>query len=373
MKILRIILQILKWFLILCILLFSLATFMGEAYGKTIILWLIVAVMVYFPTSLRNKLSAKKTLAIRILAVVFLIIINATLFKSGPKTTIYRSDEGKAELMQVYDECSKSFPENTEDKYIQTQFGTVHVLACGMTENPPLVMLHAASMGAHSWAENLEPLLSHYRIYAIDNIGEGNKSELTNAGIFPANGEEIADLYATLFDSLHIEKAPVFGASNGGYIAQVFAYHYPEKVESLALFGPMGLTQLSNGSIFMLTVASMYPFQFIRDKVAVWALGTDSYCHEKYGNWFNAIMKHTIPSVAQPVPMTTEQKNQMELPVLLFLGTQDKIVGDSDNAIKKAMDYPNIQVEVYESGHLIATEQREKVNPVVRDFLSNNN
>lgn len=129
-------------------------------------------------------------------------------------------------------------------------------------------MLHAASMGAHSWAENLEPLLDNYCIYSFDNIGEGNKSRLKEALNYPESGKEIADLYADLLDSLKIESAPVFGASNGGYIAQVLAYYHPEKVEKLLLFGPMGLTKLTDGSIFMLSVASMYPFQFIRNAVA---------------------------------------------------------------------------------------------------------
>ena len=345
---------------------------MGKAYGKTITFLLIAAVLIYWPAFLKEKFSLKIFYASRIMVIALLIVINATVFKSGDKTTIYTSSEGKVEIMKIYDECLKSFPENTDEKYIDTNYGTIHMLVCGNPDNPPLVMLHAASMGAHSWAENLGPLLPYYHIYAIDNIGEGNKSELSNASIFPETSKEIADLYATLFDSLKIEKAPVFGASNGGYIAQVLAYYYPEKVESLVLFGPMGLTQLTGGSIFMLSIASMYPFQFIRDKVAIWALGTDNYCHKKYGSWFNSIMKYSIPSVAMPVPMTTEQKHQINLPILLFIGTQDKIVGDAENAKKMAEDYPNIQIEVYQSGHLIAVEQREKVNAVVLDFLSEN-
>jgi len=45
-------------------------------------------------------------------------------------------------------------------------------------------MFHAASMGAHSWAENLEPVINHYNIYAFDNPGEGNRSELNYSVTF---------------------------------------------------------------------------------------------------------------------------------------------------------------------------------------------
>jgi hypothetical protein len=61
-------------------------------------------------------------------------------------------------------------------------------------------MFHAASMGAHSCAENLEPVLDHYYIYSFDNPGEGNKSELNDALVFPSSPKEVADLYKKLLD-----------------------------------------------------------------------------------------------------------------------------------------------------------------------------
>lgn len=237
---------------------------------------------------------------------ILLFIINIILIKGTENKSIYISEEDENELYSIYDQKLSDWPENTEDIYIETKYGKVHLLACGAKENPPLLMFHAASMGSHSWAENLDPLLNHFRIYAIDNIGEGNKSRLNDVMIYPETGKELADFYASIADSLGVYRSPVFGASNGGFIAQNYAYYYPERVESLALFGPMGLTKLSNGSIMMLSLASMYPFQFIREYVTKWALGSDETCIAKYGDWFQCILKGTIPSLAKPVPMTTE-------------------------------------------------------------------
>jgi pimeloyl-ACP methyl ester carboxylesterase len=224
-------------------------------------------------------------------------------------------------------------------------------------------------MGAHSWAENLKPLLGHFRIYSIDNIGEGNKSELRDPLVYPETQEEIADHFAEIMDALRIDRAPLFGASNGGFIASCYTSYYPERVESLSLFGPMGLTPLTGRSYMMLSIATMYPLQCIRDRVSVWALGKDPGVHAAYGDWFNCIMKSTIPSVGRPVPMSTEQKTEMNLPILLFLGTEDPIVGDAEQAKVSAEEYPNIRIEVLESGHLIATEHASYVNSVLVDFL----
>ena len=60
----------------------------------------------------------------------------------------------------------------------------------------------------------------------------------------------------------------------------------------------------------------------------------------------------------------------MDLPVLLFLGTKDAIVGDAKIAKKTAEKYPNIQIEILESGHLIAVEHAVYVNRKMAEFLS---
>ena len=301
--------------------------------------------------------------------ILALLLVSFTAFKPEPKSSIYLSEELKTELVEIYAEKVKIWPKGTENIYLETAYGAVHVLACGTKENPPLVMIHAASMGAHSWAENLAPLLDHYRIYSIDNIGEGNLSQLNDALNYPKSQEEIADHLAEILDALGVERSPVFGASNGGFVGMCYAYHYPGRVESMALFGPMGLTQLTGNSMMMLSIATMYPFRFVRDWVARWALGEDAYVHETYGRWFDCIMRGTVPSVARPVPMTTGQKTRMDMPVLLFLGTSDPIVGDAGRAEEMAEEYPEIRIEILDSGHMIAIEHRDYVNGVVSEFL----
>jgi pimeloyl-ACP methyl ester carboxylesterase len=349
------------------ILLFAIATFFGGAYGQTVSLILIVLALFYWPL-----LKKKKGVSIisRITFIGIIVLLLFTVFKGEPKQSIYLSESLKEELYKVYDSKMAFWPDNTEHIFVETKYGKVHVLALGNKENPPLLMFHAASMGAHSWAENLLPLVERYRIYAIDNMGEGNLSELKEALVFPRTPKEIADLYADIANQLGVERSPVFGASNGGFIAQEYAYHYPEKVEALALFGPMGLTPLSVKSIFMLAAASMYPLDIVRDKVVHWAFGDDDYCHEKYGDWFDIIMKATIPSIAQPVPMTVEQKKRMDIPVILFLGTSDPIVGDAEIARSEAEYYPDIEIHILNSGHIIAVEHREFVNQKIIEFLN---
>ena len=370
MKTLKISFKVIRWTIAILLLLFALATFMGKSYGQTLSVLGIALFLVYWPASIEKWLNSTQSVILRVFTIAILFIGMKTLFAPEAKTSIYKSEEDRVELMSIYEELLTPWPAETKSMYVTTPYGDVHYLELGDPSNPPLVMFHAASLGAHSWAENLEPVIDQFHIYAIDNIGEGNRSELRDALIFPSNPIEVADFYNDLFDQLEIDSAVVFGASNGGFIAQILAFHHPEKVSKLALFGPMGLTRLTSGSVAMMMASTMYPFQFMRDVVSQWAIGSAPACQDKYGSWFNQIMKGTIPSIAHPVPMTTEQKEQMDLPILLFLGTQDKIVGDAEVARSAGEIYPNIQIEVLESGHLIAVEHARIVNKELAEFLN---
>lgn len=364
----KIVLNLVRYFLILLIILFATATFMGKSYLQTSLLLLLTIVMIWWPPIIKVRWNNTASITLRMIVIAALFLISFTAFHE-PKSSIYLSEELKSELMEIYNTHVAEWPEGTEDIYVDTEYGKVHVLACGSEDKPPLVMIHAASMGAFSWYENLEPLLENYRIYSIDNIGEGNKSRLNDVLKFPKTEKEIADHFASIMDGLGVKRSPLFGASNGGFVAMCYTNHYPERVASLALFGPMGLTQLSGKSFMMLSIPTMYPLQSIRDRVIRWALGEDEYVIGKYGEWFNCMMKATIPSVGKPVPMTPAQKSAMDLPVLLFLGTKDQIVGDVDVAKSQAQSYPNIRIEVLESGHMIAIEHADYVNSVVKEFL----
>lgn len=365
-----VVLRVVKWIIILVVFLFSVATLMAQAYFQTATLLVIVVALIWWPYRLTESLGFRASFMIRSAVVILLAVLNIFVFKPDPKNSVYLSEMHKDRLYDIYDEKVKEWPVDVEDIWIDTEYGKVHVLASGDTLKKPILLLHAALMGAHSWAENLEAL-KDYRIYAIDNIGEGNKSELNDVSVFPQNGKDLADLYKDIADSLGVVCSPVIAASNGGFIALNYSYYFPEKVDKLVLLGSLGFTDLSSTSMMIFDLAKMYPFPFVRDYVSKWAIGNNEYVNAKYGNWVNYTLESTNPSVSIPEPLTSKQKENFETEVLLFLGNNDALVGDVDIAKEIAQQYPNIKVEVLESGHLIGIEKRDEVNIEIKKFLDN--
>ena len=54
---------------------------------------------------------------------------------------------------------------------------------------------------------------------------------------------------------------------------------------------------------------------------------------------------------------------------MLFLGTKDIVVGDHEIAAGNAQSFPNVQVELHDSGHLIGVEHAETVDQQMAHFL----
>ena len=172
-------------------------------------------------------------------------------------------------------------------------------------------------------------------------------------------------------DSLDIARAPVIGASAGGHVALRLALHDPERVERLALLGPMGVSSLGLGALVRMMVASMIPRRSIVERTSRWALGSSEAVQAGYGDWFSAVLESVAspPRVARPVALTPEEFGAIEMPVLLVLGSDDNLVGDAGRAARKAAALPQVRVETLESAHLVAVEQADEVNALLTAFL----
>ena len=85
------------------------------------------------------------------------------------------------------------------------------------------------------WFLNVGPLSRSYRVYAVDLIGEVNKSILTR----PIRScREFADWIADLFDAMQIQSAFLVGNSFGGFLTLNAALYLPERVNKTVLISP---------------------------------------------------------------------------------------------------------------------------------------
>jgi pimeloyl-ACP methyl ester carboxylesterase len=148
---------------------------------------------------------------------------------------IFRSPESQAEYEAAYAAMLGLWPVPYEELFVPTRAGDTHVIASGAPSAPPLILLHSSGSGAVQWYKNVGPLSAHFRTYAVDVIGEVNRSVPKS---ILRRREDFVDWMADLFDGLHIQKADLVGNSFGGFLAFNTALALPERVHKAVLISP---------------------------------------------------------------------------------------------------------------------------------------
>ena len=284
-----------------------------------------------------------------------------------PESSIFRSREAEARLMEIYDKLLARWPVPYEESDLSTSYGTVHVIVSGPEDAEPALLLHASGMSATSWAWNVEAL-ANYRTYAIDHIGEVNKSRLADVDRFPKTPEEISGLYAEIAALLGVVRSVLVAGSNGGYVAMTYAIRYPERVSALILTGPMGLSPPKMQMGLRLLAAQFIHLRRVEQRTLDWVLGTSAAVREPFGEWFSLMMRGSFPHVVPPKGIPAEQLATIEVPVLLFLGTADNLVGSAARASEAASVMPGAEVRIVDSSHLVNVEAAEEVNRGIAEF-----
>lgn len=297
------------------------------------------------------------------LAILVLMAIRRANFL-GKTVSIYYDPDIKPKLDTLYDEKLEEWPVPYETRSVDTRYGKVHVIISGPQEAPPMLLLHAASVSSISWFDNVKALSESYRVYAIDTIGEPGKSELEDVNHYPKSGQDLADLYTHITNQLGIQRAYVVGASYGGFIGLNYARYASQRVEKMALLGPMGVSPNTAMVGLKLTLFSFYPVEPFKVYIESWALG-DAPSLDWCLRYFRLVLDGVQGRFYPPTTLKPGELGSVQAPVLLVLGMKDNLVGDPLKAAAYAQSIPDLQVEVLDTGHLIGVEQPQKVNDLI--------
>jgi pimeloyl-ACP methyl ester carboxylesterase len=144
---------------------------------------------------------------------------------------VFKSEAGMRALMESYDRLVASWGVATEERDLETSYGTTHVILAGSTDNPPLVMFHGVGdNSALMWVYNARELSRHFRLVAVDTMGGAGKSRPDGRY---KKGFDLAHWYGNVLDALDIKKAYATGVSYGSYHAQLLLISFPGRVERI--------------------------------------------------------------------------------------------------------------------------------------------
>jgi pimeloyl-ACP methyl ester carboxylesterase len=286
--------------------------------------------------------------------------------------TIYRNKNGAKEaFIQAYDRTLQEWDVPVESKYINTSFGKIHVLISGPEGAESLILFHGFGFSSTMWIENVKSLSELYRIYAVDFIGDINKSE----AIWQIkNKEECASWFREILSGLSIQKAHVAGLSYGGFIALVLAIYAPQFINKMVVMSPAASFQPQNKKFFIkCLLAGIFPTTKRLNDLMNYMIGRGNQVNETLRNQFIAGMQNALPkNKLFPSFMQDDELKAIQCPILLLIGDQD-IQYDPRKAIARANHLvPHIQTKlVADTGHGLAMERPETINSLMISFFGN--
>ncbi|HZG82492.1 MAG TPA: alpha/beta hydrolase [Brevibacillus sp.] len=274
---------------------------------------------------------------------------------------------------QTYDESLALWPVDYETFYVSTRFGQTHVIASGPKDAPPLVLLHGALFSSTMWYPNINDWSAQYRTYAIDIIGDKNKSIPTDLHGTRAG---YADWLLDVFDNLGIEKTQMIGLSLGGLHTMNFLLRAPERVESAIILSPAETFQPFHQDFYTYAFGLVQPNgveNFIK-----WMMADRNGLHPIFAKQYHAavmwqdVARNLKPQAdGFPYVFTDDELKSVQVPILLLLG-EHEVMYDSQSALLRASALvPGIEAEIVKNaGHVVSMEQPEYVNQRVLRFLA---
>ncbi|WP_415975374.1 alpha/beta fold hydrolase [Rhodococcus sp. 077-4] len=140
------------------------------------------------------------------------------------------------EFYSAYDRVLQKWPADTQSIDVRTVHGTTRINACGPVDAPPLVLLPGAGATSTVWFANVSSLSQHYRVYAVDLMGDVGRS--VGGGRSIDSVDELLNWLTAVLDELNLPTAAVCGHSYGAMIALAYALRKPGRVDALTLLDP---------------------------------------------------------------------------------------------------------------------------------------
>lgn len=118
-------------------------------------------------------------------------------------------------------------------KYCSIRGMKMYYEVYGNDNGKPLLMIHGNDGSISTFTYNIPHFLDDYKVILVDARGQGKSVDRKDSITF----EMMADDYAALLDSIHIDSVNVLGWSDGGISGLLLAIRHPEKVKNLAISG----------------------------------------------------------------------------------------------------------------------------------------
>lgn len=279
------------------------------------------------------------------------------------KASVFKSQAARTRVHELYGAYLDSWEPAPERLFVPTQLGETFVLARGPETAPAVVLLHGTMAMAAMWREEIDMLSTHYRVYAVDIIGDAGFSAPVRPSV--SSGDHAGWLLEVL-NALSVAEAHVVGLSLGGGLALDFASRFPGRVGSLTVITPGGVAD-KNVLIWALPLLLLgsWGVERVQERILGPAEAHTSEHHERIAELSSAVFQGMKPRTSL-TNIDDAAFAALEMPVLVLLGADD-VTMDSQKIRRRFERFvPQAEIEIFPGKRHFLGNQAPRIERFLR-------
>tara|TARA_B100001250_G_scaffold388035_1_gene385958 strand:- start:489 stop:1460 length:972 start_codon:yes stop_codon:yes gene_type:complete len=316
-------------------------------------------------------------------------------FDYEPDFSLYKSEEGYKKMMSWYNRVQDEISVDHESIFADTRFGKTHIILAGKNNQKSILLIPGVAGCAPLWRHQINAFSEHFRVLAIDIVGQPGKSAANPPSVF---NDDFTDWLEDIIHSLNLDKPHIIGVSTGGTTAMDMAIRKPDLIDKTVMCGPTGLARARLPFRQWLLTARKKNTDALSDD-----LTASSFSKPRSGETFGSFDRQLARGMAlgtkhyrvdKSLGVYSEKSSRVDFIKALkvigkFFFSVDKkrlksfrnkgllIFGEFEVLynpwkISKRLEklIPSLQIEIIkDAGHAAIYDQPEAVNEVVLDFL----
>ncbi len=295
---------------------------------------------------------------------------------TAPKS-LYKTDEGKKIAYSSYDRAMDLWDVEYSEEFVETDYGKSHIIISGAENENSLFILPGLFGDATMWYPNAGELSEHYKIYTLDMINYGGKSQPIGKAINEFNDYKI--WFNQILNHYKLDRIAVMGVSYSSWLALSLAREMPNTFTSIILLDPSETFMPMNGGIAWkgFKAFMFFPNRNKYSKFLDWLGG--GYSNPDLLLWrehmldvieFGSTKMFDVPQHRIYKP---EELIMIKMPVLILAGGKPILYNDPEEFKSNALKaIPHAEVIIVQNaGHGLNMEKPDYVNTSIIEFIEN--
>lgn len=281
-------------------------------------------------------------------------------------TPVWRSVAAFERMMDYYDKQILRITVPFETRFVETRFGTTHVIAAGDAAKPPLMLWHGMNINATAYIHWFNLLAHDFYMIAADTVGDAGKSAPTRMD--KRNTVDYGRWAADVMDALGIARAHHAGISQGGWMQMQLAAAAPQKMISSSLISSAGFLPVRSTIALKVLPWLIFGTKAAAERMVRVMSGTNSLTDPEMVTVFELIFGLRVES-GTPI-MKDDDIRKLSAPTQLLMSEYEQTYSPYQVIARAKRLLPNLkQAEVLPGLSHGMSEKPDLVPLLVREFI----